>query len=113
MKNLKTLLRERRHKRVRAKVSGTEERPRLSVYKSNKNISAQVIDDEKGVTFFGATSNNMKGSRRENVDELAKIIVESAKEKKIKKMVFDKGGFEYTGIISQFADSVRKLGIEM
>lgn len=90
--------RKTRHGRIRARVSGTSERPRLSIYKSNRAFYAQVIDDSKGRTLASGTD--------------AKSLIESAKKAGIKKVVFDRGGFNYTGRVRDFAEEVRKGGLE-
>lgn len=105
--------RDRRHRRVRAKVHGTEKRPRLSIYKSNTQVIAQIVDDERGKTLASATSIKEKGKTpRERAEAAAKVLVKSAKTKGIAKVVFDRGGFEYIGTIKAFADAVRAGGLE-
>lgn len=110
---VKTEQRERRKKRIRAKVFGVAEKPRLSVFKSNKYISAQLIDDSKGVTLASATSKNIKGK---NVFEKAKAvgakIAEQAKAKNIGAVVFDRGGYIYTGSVAAIADGAREAGLK-
>ena len=104
--------RTRRHARVRAKVSGTASRPRLSVFKSNKYFYAQIIDDEKGTTLIGVSSAGAKGkTMTDKAKEMGTLLAKKAVEKKIESVVFDKGGFLYTGKIKAFADSVRKGGL--
>ena len=96
--------RDRRHKKIRAKISGTSACPRLSVYKSNTAIYAQLIDDDKAVTLASATG----------VDAL-KVGAEIAKKataKKIEKVVFDRGGYIYTGKVRVLAESARKAGLK-
>ena len=93
----------KRKVRTRTKIRGTSDRPRLSVYKSNKYVSAQIIDDEKGVTLAFA-----KGEAK----ELGKMIAEKALKAKIKKVVFDKGGYMYHGKIKAVADGAREGGLE-
>ncbi len=101
-----------RHRRVRASVSGTTDRPRLSVYKSNTRIIAQIIDDAKGVTLAAITSDKMKGTTpRERAEAAAKQLAEAAKSKGISSVVFDRGGFLYTGTIKAFADAARAAGL--
>jgi len=96
--------RERRQKRIRAKISGTSERPRLSVFKSNKAMYAQLVDDTVGVTLASA-----KGTDASKVgEELAK----QALAKKIKSAVFDRGGYIYTGKVSNLAEGARKAGLK-
>lgn len=94
---------ERRHKRIRSTLSGTAERPRLSVFKSNKFLYAQLIDDTKGHTLAQATSNDAKSV---GID-----IAKKAKALKIDKVVFDRGGYLYTGKIKSIADSAREGGL--
>ena len=104
----------RRHARIRAKIFGTKERPRLAVFKSNKYIYAQVIDDESGRTLVSASSlslSDKKGSLREKAQMVGLNIGKAALEKKIKRVVFDRGGFSYSGHIKVFADSARKAGV--
>lgn len=110
---IKKLQRDRRRKRIRAKIFGESKKPRLSVFRSNKYISAQLIDDSKGVTLASATSKGIKGK---NVLEKAKAvgvkIAEQAKAKKIFSAVFDRGGYLYTGSVSALADGAREAGLK-
>lgn len=114
-KNKKTQ-KERRHRKVRAKIQGTEERPRLCVFRSNKHIYAQIIDDEKGWTLVSASDLEVKDSRKNKKTDLAQkvgqLIAQKAKEKKIKTVVFDRGGFRYHGRIKTLADEARKQGLQ-
>lgn len=114
MKTLTTKQRrERRHNRVRAKVTGTPQRPRLSVFKSNTRIVAQIIDDTKGVTIAAVSSNAEKGKTpRERAEQAATTLVKAAMEKKVTAVVFDRGGFQYAGTIRAFADAARKAGLQ-
>lgn len=113
LKNSKTQSRARRHKRIRAKVRGTTETPRLSVFKSNRYISAQIIDDDKGVTLASAHSKVVKGkTMMERSEAVGALIAESAKSKKIEKVAFDRGGFIYTGNIKALAEAARKAGLK-
>jgi large subunit ribosomal protein L18 len=96
--------RERRHNRIRAKVKGTLVRPRLAVYKSNRFLEAQLIDDDKGVTLVGA--------KMDDAEKLGKDIATRAKAKGITKVVFDRGGFRYTGRVASLAEAARKAGLE-
>ncbi len=108
-----TQLRERRHRRVRAKVSGTTERPRLSVFKSNTRLVAQIIDDTKGVTLAAVSSSSEKAKTpRERAEAAAKSLAKMAGEKGVKKVVFDRGGFQYIGTIKAFADAARAAGLD-
>lgn len=102
-----------RHKRVRAKVIGTTERPRLCVYKSNTRLIAQIIDDSKGTTIVAVSSSEEKGKTpRERAEMAAATIAKRAKEKGVKAVVFDRGGFQYLGTIKTFADAARAAGLE-
>lgn len=105
--------RDRRHRRVRAKVIGTEARPRLSVYKSNTQLMAQLIDDDKGVTLVAVTSKTEKAKTpRERAETAAASLAKKAQEKGVKQVVFDRGGFQYVGTIKAFADAARAAGLE-
>jgi large subunit ribosomal protein L18 len=113
VRSIKQAKRETRHKRVRAKVSGTLERPRLAVYKSNTRLVAQLINDEKGVTLASVSSFDEKGKTpRERAEAAAKTLAKRAHEKKVKHVVFDRGGFQYVGTIKAFADAARAAGLE-
>lgn len=113
MKSLtKSQKKDRRHKRVRARVIGTAERPRLAVFKSNTRITAQIIDDSKGVTLAGVSSASEKAKKPlERAVASAKTLAEMAKAKGVTKVVFDRGGFQYTGTIKAFADAAREAGL--
>jgi len=111
--SLKRLQRERRHRRVRAKVVGSAARPRLSVYKSNTRLVAQLIDDAKGVTLAAVSSAEEKGKTpRERAEAAAAMLAKRAKEKGITKVVFDRGGFQYVGTVKAFAEAARAAGLE-
>jgi large subunit ribosomal protein L18 len=105
-------LRERRHRRVRGTVSGTAERPRLTVFRSNQGIYAQIIDDTTGNTLASASSLKETGSRTEKAKVVGEAVAKAAKAKGITKVVFDRGGFKYTGSIKMLADSAREGGLE-
>jgi len=108
-----TQSRERRHKRVRAKVSGTSARPRLCVYKSNTRLVAQIINDDEGKTIAAVSSGEEKGKTpRERAEVAAATLATRAKEKGVTKVVFDRGGFQYLGTVKAFADAARKAGLE-
>jgi large subunit ribosomal protein L18 len=108
----KTQRRDRRHIRVRAKVAGTADRPRLSVYKSNTRVVAQIIDDERGVTIVAVSSSEEKGKTpRERAEMAAATLAKKAAEKKVTKVVFDRGGFQYLGTLKAFADAARAAGL--
>ena len=107
-----------RHARVRKKISGTPETPRLSVYRSNRHIQAQIIDDEKGVTLVAASTldKELKG-KLEEVDKkgaaklVGKLIAERAAQAGIKDVVFDRGGYMYTGRVASVAEGAREAGL--
>ncbi len=121
-KTSKDQTRQKVHTRIRKKVLGTPERPRLNVYRSVNHIYAQVIDDAKGVTLVSATSvekgKGIKGEKRptggnvSSAKEVGKMIAERAKEKGISKVVFDRGGYLYHGRIKALADAARAAGLE-
>jgi len=103
----------RRKARIRAKVRGTAERPRLAVFKSHKYIYAQIIDDVAGRTLVAADSRSLKGKKPvERADELGVAIAKKAKAAKITKVVFDRGGYPYAGKIKIIAEAARKGGLE-
>ena len=102
----------RRHARIRAKIFGTKSSPRLSVFKSNKHISAQIIDDENSVTLLSAHSREVKGkTMMEKSSLVGKAIAVKAKAKKVTHVVFDRGGFIYTGNVKALAEGARKGGL--
>ena len=111
--NTKVEKRTRRAARVRSQVSGTAERPRLSVHRSNRYITAQLVDDVAGHTLAAVSS---KGASGTNFTERAKTagsaLAEAAKKLGIEKVVFDRGGFRYTGRIAAFADGARESGLQ-
>ncbi|MDZ7726662.1 MAG: 50S ribosomal protein L18 [Candidatus Campbellbacteria bacterium] len=112
MTTLRNKKRLNRHNRIRARIMGTAERPRLAVFRSNKQFYAQLVDDEAGETLIGVTSLNIKNkSSKEKAQDVAKEIAKKAKEKGIEKVVFDRGGFLYTGNIKLFADTAREAGL--
>ena len=107
--------REKRHLRVRKKVFGTTERPRLSVYRSEKNIYAQIIDDVNAVTVVAASSLDKtieKGSNKEAAKMVGAMIAKRAIEKGITEVVFDRGGYVYHGRIQALADGAREAGLK-
>ena len=105
-----------RHKRVRGKVSGTPERPRLNVFRSGTNIYAQVIDDTKGVTLVSASSLEKgfegPGSNCEAAKKVGEAIAERAKAKGIEAVVFDRGGYLYHGRVKALAEGAREGGLQ-
>ena len=96
---------------IRKKVSGTSERPRLAVFRSNKEIYAQVIDDVKSNTLVSASSLSVEGNKSEQAAKVGKIIAEKAIKAGINNVVFDRGGFLYHGRIKALADSAREAGL--
>ena len=108
--------RERRHLRVRRKISGTAECPRLCVYRSNNNIFVQVIDDVKGNTLVQASTLDKevktKHSNKEAAKEVGTLIAKRALEKNIKTVVYDRGGYVYHGVIKEVAEAAREAGLE-
>jgi large subunit ribosomal protein L18 len=112
-------LRQRRHLRVRKKVSGTESRPRLAVFRSEHHIYAQVIDDTAGRTLAAASTldTSLKGEVKyggniEAAKAVGKLVGERAKEKGVEKVVFDRGGFAYHGRVAALAQAAREAGLE-
>ncbi len=116
----------RRHKRLRAKISGTAERPRLSIFRSAKHIYAQLIDDEKGETLASASDlelkkqnvrkekkpKNEKTGKAAFAYQVGKLIAEKARKKKIEKVVFDRGGYKYHGRVKALAEGAREGGLK-
>ena len=105
-----------RHVRVRGKISGTPERPRLNVFRSNANIYAQIIDDVNGVTLAAAASNEkdfgMYGGNIEAAKKVGQMVAERAKAKGIEEVVFDRGGYVYHGRVQALADAAREGGLK-
>lgn len=108
--------RQRRHKRVRSKISGTTEMPRLAVCRTNNNIIAQIIDDTKGETlvYVSTMDKNIKTKKanKEAAKEVGAAIAKKAADKKIKTVVFDRGGFIYHGVVKELAEAARSAGLE-
>ena len=108
--------RRKRHSRVRSKISGTSERPRLDVFRSNSHIYAQIIDDSKGVTLASAASNEkdfgISGGNCEGARKVGKLIAERAKKNKITEVVFDRGGYIYHGRVKELAEGAREGGLK-
>lgn len=118
-KEIRAQARQRRHQRVRRKVEGTEQRPRLNVYRSLTHIYAQVIDDSAGHTLVSASSldpnlrEQLEGkSKVEQAQEVGKAIATRAKEKGIAQVVFDRGGYRYHGRVKALADASREGGLD-
>ena len=112
---LKNQIQSRRKKRVRAKISGTKSRPRLSVFRSLKHIYVQLIDDEVGKTIVSASDKEVKTgkTKTEKAEALGKIIAEKALAKGVKQAVFDKGEAKYHGRIKAVADGARNAGLKI
>ncbi len=103
----------RRHRRVRSQLHGTVERPRLSIFKSNRTLYAQLIDDEKGATIASASSRGLKRGKGETpAKAVGEAIAKEAKSKKITAVVFDRGGFRYAGKIKALAEAARAEGLQ-
>jgi large subunit ribosomal protein L18 len=113
--NKRNEIRQRIHSRIRQKLAGTAERPRLNVYRSLNHIYVQVIDDQKGETLVSASTLQAKSKTGGNVaaaKEIGKTIAEQAVAKGIKRVVFDRGGFLYHGRVKALADAAREAGLE-
>lgn len=109
----KTNKRQVRRNRIRAKISGTASMPRLSIFKSNRYISAQIIDDEKGRTLASGTGREFaKMKKSDQAVAVGKSIAKIAKEAKIARVAFDRGGYIYTGRVRALADAARKEGLK-
>ena len=108
--------RQRRHLRVRRKISGTAECPRLCVYRSNTNLYAQIIDDVAGNTLVSASTLDKeiktKHANKEAAKEVGTLIAKKAAEKNIKAVVFDRGGYIYHGVVKELAEAAREAGLE-
>ena len=108
--------RERRHKRVRNKISGTSECPRLCVYRSNNHLYVQIVDDMAQNTLVSASTLDKeiktKHSNKEAAKELGTLIAKKATEKNIKSVVFDRGGYIYHGVVKELAEAAREGGLE-
>lgn len=112
-KTQKKEMRVHRHKRLRSKISGTAARPRLAVFRSNKFVYAQLIDDEAGKTLAAADSRNEKaGTPVEKAKVVGTTIAKKAADAKITEVVFDRGGFQYAGIVAALADAAREGGLK-
>jgi large subunit ribosomal protein L18 len=108
--------RERRHKRVRGKVVGSAERPRLVVFRSNRGIEAQLVDDLEGKTLAAASwlhlKKSFKGSKSEQAAEVGKLLADNAKKANVETVVFDRGGYLYHGRVKALADAAREGGLK-
>jgi large subunit ribosomal protein L18 len=107
--------RERRHRRVRGKLAGTAERPRVSVFRSNRGISAQLVDDLEGRTLASASwqqlKKSFKGDKTEQATEVGKLLAANARRAGIESVVFDRGGYLYHGRVKALADGAREGGL--
>ncbi len=119
LRKSRRLQRMRRHARVRAKVTGTAQRPRLVVFRSSKNVEGQIVDDTTGVTIAGVSTLTLKDFKAEGQNrkvEMAhaagKLLAEQAKEKGVESVVFDRAGYKYHGRVKAFADGAREGGLE-
>ena len=108
--------RDRRHLRVRKKISGTQDRPRLCVYRSNNHLYVQIIDDVAGNTLVAASTLDKevknKHSNKEAAKEVGKLIAKRAMDKKIETVVFDRGGYVYHGVVKELAEAAREGGLK-
>jgi large subunit ribosomal protein L18 len=107
------LARTRRHNRIRSRVIGSAERPRLSVFKSNRYLHAQIIDDSSGKTIVAGSTKGMKAKKTAAAKELGVDLAKKAKAAGITAVVFDRGGFRYTGRVATLAEAVRAGGLTM
>lgn len=107
----KTAQRTARHKRIRARVKGTAERPRLVVYRSNTRIYAQLINDETGHTLAAVDSKNEKGTMSERAKAVGAAIAKKATSTGVTTVVFDRGGYKYQGSVAALADAAREAGL--
>jgi large subunit ribosomal protein L18 len=109
-------LRERRHRRVRGKVSGTAERPRLAVFRSNLGVSAQLVDDQGGHTLAAASwqhvKKSKKGTKTDQAKEVGKLLAANAKQAGVETCVFDRGGYLYHGRVKALAEGAREGGLK-
>jgi large subunit ribosomal protein L18 len=108
-------LRDRRHKRVRRHLFGTAERPRLVVFRSNRGIAAQLVDDTTGRTLASASSLDVrgaKGTKSDQAAEVGKLLAENAKEADVNRVVFDRGGYLYHGRVKALAEAAREGGLQ-
>ena len=116
-KESRNVARKARHSRVRTKLAGTASVPRLNVFRSNSNIFAQIIDDEKGITLVSASSIDKElklenGGNTQAAEKVGELIAKRAKKDKINKVVFDRGGYLYHGRVQALAEAARENGLE-
>jgi len=115
MKQVKREKRQLRHKRVRAKIMGTAKIPRLCVFRSNKHIYGQLIDDEKGKTLLIASDLEIKKVKVKKIDiaqQVGQLLAKKAIDKKIEKIIFDRGGYKYHGRVKALAEGARQGGLK-
>ncbi len=105
-------LKKKRQQSIRKRVSGTTNRPRVSINRSNKYLYCQVINDEEGKVLVGKSDKGMKGNKTETAKELGKVIAEMAIKLKVSKVVFDRSGYKYHGRVKALADSMRENGLD-
>ena len=109
--------RERQHRRVRGKIAGTADRPRLVVFRSNRGIEAQLVDDDAGKTLAAASwlglKKSFKGSKTEQASEVGKLLAENAKKAGVEQAVFDRGGYLYHGRVKALAEAAREGGLRI
>jgi large subunit ribosomal protein L18 len=112
--NIKTEKRVRLHKKIRSRVSGTAERPRLAVFRSNRYMYAQLIDDVKGITLVSASDLSLsdKMNKVERAKTVGKTLADAAKKVNISSVIFDRGGFSYRGRVQALADAAREAGLQ-
>ena len=111
----KDIIRQRVHQRIRHRVQGSPERPRLAVFRSLKHIYAQVIDDQKGHTVAAASSSEKNGQNGGNVagaKAIGKLVAQRARDKGVKAVVFDRGGYPYHGRVKALAEAAREAGLQ-
>jgi len=102
----------KRRMRVRSKIFGTAQRPRLNVFRSLKHVSAQLIDDEQGKTLLAVNDSQLKGDKIQKAQEVGKLIAQRALEKDIKECVFDKSAYRYHGRVKALAEAAREVGLK-
>ena len=108
----KTQGRQRRHARIRARIMGTAARPRLAVYKSNRYLHAQIIDDEAGKTLLSGSTKGIKAKKMDAAQKLGAQLAKDAKAAGVGEVVFDRGGFRYTGRVAKLAAAAREAGLK-
>ena len=106
------VLRKKRHNRLRSRVHGTAERPRANVFRGNRHIVVQLIDDVTGTTLVAASDAGIKGAKVDQAKEVGKKVAEAAQKKGITSIVFDRGGYKYHGRIKAVADAMRESGLQ-